>query len=91
MTVSPRSRFHQNPTDVRSLASLVKEEWFHRALEFALLQYQQKILTGISNGDASERFHCILGATEFKRELLNLSDTIVDRAAQAIGNLNHTV
>lgn len=93
MIVSPRSRFQQNASDMKEMAKLVNQEWFHRALEQATLWHVGEITTGVSGDLTSSAvgFHRIAGAKDFVSKLLTLHETIVERASKPAGNLNHQV
>ena len=93
MNISPKSRFKQNDADVKKLATLVKEDWFHRALEFAALQQLRELTEG-NSGDLTSSavgFHRLAGAKDFVNILLNLHEMPVVSDRQPIGNLNHQV
>lgn len=93
MITSPRSRFQQSASDVKKLAELVNQEWFHRAIEQATLWHTAEITQGVSGDLTSSAvgFHRIAGAKDFVGKLLTLHETVIERANKPVGNLNHQV
>lgn len=91
MIVSPKSRFQQNASDMKKMAELVTQEWFHRALEQATLWHTAEITQGVSGDLTSSAvgFHRIAGAKDFVGKLLTIHETFIERANKPAGNLNH--
>ena len=90
VNISPKSRFKQNESDTKAHASLVKDEAFHRALEYSLLSYVKKLVQGTAGDLTSSAvaYHRIAGAVEFQNELLTIHEmpTVADR--KPLGQLN---
>lgn len=90
MSISPKARFQQNQDDVKRLAALVTDESFRRAIEYAILSYQQRLIAA-TGGDltaSATAFHRIAGASEFVLELLRIHEMPTVTERKPLGQLN---
>lgn len=87
---SPRQRFQSVPAWIGTHRQLVDSEPFQRAVDFALLQYQQQVSAKIidANGAGAAGLK-MQGVVEFLAVLRNLSETAIPTPRRPDDNLTH--
>lgn len=89
MYVSPKNRFAENKDDFALHNQLTATSPFQRACDAALLQMIHDTKPSDDPSKAIAGFHRIMGAVEYQRHLLTLTEKPTSKPPPQSLNLNH--